>query len=118
MREELEMHRIAVSYVAAEQAEDAGKWRIGSAGVAVCGGCMPAMRLYSNSPCGDEATHRWGCSHRTLVRARVRIEARHPPQTTSGRPPVRRASSFFGRTVRSHADGVRADQPIAGSATK
>ena len=51
--------------VAAERAEDAGKWRIGSAGVAVCGGGMPAVRLYSNSPCGDEATHRWGCSHRT-----------------------------------------------------
>ena len=81
------MHRIAVSNVPAERAEDAGKWRIGSAGVAVCGGCMPTVRLNSNSPCGDEATHRWGCSHRTLVRARVRIEARHPPQTTSARPP-------------------------------
>ena len=29
---------------------------------------------------------------------------------------VRRANSFFGRTGTSHADGVRADQPIAGSA--
>ena len=47
---------------------------------------MPAVRLNSNTPCGDEATHRWGCSHRTLVRARVRIEARHAPQTTSGQP--------------------------------
>ena len=48
---------------------------------------MPAVRLNSNTPCGDEAAHCWGCSHRTLVRARVRIEACHPPQTTSGRPP-------------------------------
>ena len=87
MRAELEFYRIVVSNVAAERAEDAGKWRIGSAGVAVCGGCMPAVRLYSNSPCGDEAAHGWGCSHRTLVRARVWLKHAIGPQTTSGRHP-------------------------------
>ena len=56
MRAELELHRIVVSDVAAERAEDVGKWRIGSAGVAVFGGCLPAVSLNSNTPCVDEAT--------------------------------------------------------------
>ena len=57
MRAELELHRIVVSDVAAERAEDVGKWRIGSAGVAVFGGCLPAVSLNSNTPCGDESPH-------------------------------------------------------------
>jgi hypothetical protein len=71
MRAELEFHRIVVSNVAAERAEDVGNWRIGSAEVTVCGGCLPAVRLYSNSPCGDKAAHHWGCCHKTLVSARA-----------------------------------------------
>ncbi len=35
MRAELEFHRIVVSNVAAERAEDVGKWRIGLAGLPV-----------------------------------------------------------------------------------
>jgi len=39
---------------------------------------MPAWRLNSNTPCGDESTHSWGCSNKTLFRARVRIEVTAP----------------------------------------
>ena len=80
---------------------------------------MPAVRLNSNTPCGDEAAHCWGCSHRTLVRARVRIEACHPPQTTSGRGPgpKGRAGSSDGpsRHVPTASGLIK---PIAGSASE
>ncbi len=60
------------------------------AGVAVHGGCLPAVRLNSNTPYADGAALRWGCSHRTLVRANFRGEARHPPLAELAQPRLNR----------------------------
>jgi hypothetical protein len=60
MRAELGLRWLGFSSRAAERAEGVGKRRCGSAGVAVCGPCVPAVKLNSNSPCGDGAARHLG----------------------------------------------------------
>ncbi len=55
-----ELALAGVSSRAAERAEGFGKRRCGSPGVAVCGPCLPAVRLNSNSSCGDRAARHLG----------------------------------------------------------
>jgi hypothetical protein len=57
---ELRLFGFDVSGWAAERAEGFRSRRIGSAGVAVCGGCVPAMRLNSDAPYGDGAAQHLG----------------------------------------------------------
>ncbi|MEY3227899.1 MAG: hypothetical protein RLZZ536_2518 [Planctomycetota bacterium] len=76
-----------------------GCGEIGFAGVAVHAGCLPAVRLNSHLPCGDEAARRWGCCRRTLVRAFFRGEARIGLQTTSGLRPGPKGEQVLGRDL-------------------
>lgn len=60
MRAELRLFGGDVSGWAAERAEGVKRKRIGWAGVAVCGACVPAMGLNSDSRCGVGAAHHLG----------------------------------------------------------
>jgi hypothetical protein len=75
------------SFTVGRTGEPWQRWEVRRlAGVAVHGGCLTAVRLNSHTPYGDGAALHWGCSHRTLIRAQVRGEARHLPLAGLAQP--------------------------------